>query len=97
MKLKNDIFINHNHNKCDNNVNNNNENNKINNEKKAIIVTTIMMMMMKLRIVIKVICVIVNSSLTVSYYHVTYVFQSESTSYSCLNVKELLPQNRRHI
>ena len=47
-------------------------------------------MMMKLRIIIKVICVIVNSSLTVSYYHVTCVFQSESTPYSCLNVKELL-------
>ena len=28
--------------------------------------------------------------LTVCSYHVTYVFQSESTLYSCLNVKELL-------
>ena len=28
--------------------------------------------------------------LTVSSHHVTYVFQSESTLYSCLNVKELL-------
>ena len=27
-------------------------------------------------------------------YHVTYAFQSESTLYSCLNVKELLAQNR---
>ena len=27
--------------------------------------------------------------LTVCYYHVTYMFQSESTPYSCLNVKEL--------
>ena len=27
-------------------------------------------------------------------YHVMYVFQSESTFYSCLNVKELLAQNR---
>ena len=29
--------------------------------------------------------------------HVTYVSQSESTLYSCLNVKELLPRNRREI
>ena len=28
--------------------------------------------------------------LTVCSYHVTYAFQSESTLYSCLNVKELL-------
>ena len=35
--------------------------------------------------------------LTVSSYHVTYPFQSESTLYSCLNVKELLAQNRRGI
>ena len=28
--------------------------------------------------------------MSVCYYHVTYVFQSESTLYSCLNVKELL-------
>ena len=34
---------------------------------------------------------------TVCYYHVTYVFQSESTLYSCLNVKELFTQNRRDI
>ena len=27
---------------------------------------------------------------TVCSYHVTYAFQSESTLYSCLNVKELL-------
>ena len=32
--------------------------------------------------------------LTVFSYHVMYVFQSESTLYSCLNVKELLAQNR---
>ena len=32
--------------------------------------------------------------LTVCSYHVTYLFQSESTLYSCLNVKELLAQNR---
>ena len=30
-------------------------------------------------------------------YHVTYVFQSESTLYSCLNVKEVLARNRREI
>ena len=33
----------------------------------------------------------------VRYYYVTYRFQSESTLYSCLNVKELLARNRRHI
>ena len=30
-------------------------------------------------------------------YHVAYAFQSESTFYSCLNVKELLAQNRSDI
>ena len=33
--------------------------------------------------------------LTVCSYHVTYAFQSESTLYSCLNVKELLARSRR--
>ena len=33
----------------------------------------------------------------VCYYHVKYTFQSESTLYSCLNVKELLPWNKDHI
>ena len=33
--------------------------------------------------------------LAVSYYHVTYVVQSESTLYSCLNIKELLTRKRR--
>ena len=28
--------------------------------------------------------------MTVCSYHVTYTFQSESTFYSCVNVKELL-------
>ena len=37
------------------------------------------------------ICVIVCS------YRVTYAFQSESTLYSCLNVKELLARSRRKI
>ena len=32
--------------------------------------------------------------LTVCSYHVTYAFQSESTLYNCLNVKELLAPNR---
>ena len=32
-----------------------------------------------------------------SYYHVTFVFQSESTLCSYLNVKELLAQNKRDI
>ena len=33
--------------------------------------------------------------LTVFYYHVTYLFQSESALCSCLNVKELFTQNTR--
>ena len=33
----------------------------------------------------------------VCFYHVTYAFQSESTLYSCLNVKELLARSRREI
>ena len=35
--------------------------------------------------------------MTVCFYHVTYAFQSESTLYSCLNVKELLARSRREI
>ena len=35
--------------------------------------------------------------LIVCFYHVTYEFESESTLYSCLNVKELLAHSRRHI
>ena len=35
--------------------------------------------------------------LTVCSYHVTYAFQSESTLYSCLNVKELLARSRHEI
>ena len=35
--------------------------------------------------------------LIVCSFHVTYAFQSESTIYSCLNVKELLAQSRREI
>ena len=35
--------------------------------------------------------------MTVRSYHVTYVFQSESTLYICLNVKELLVRSRREI
>ena len=34
---------------------------------------------------------------TVCSCHVTYAFQSESTLYSCLNVKELLAPSRREI
>ena len=33
----------------------------------------------------------------VCFYHVAYEFESESTLYSCLNVKELLVRSRRHI
>ena len=36
-------------------------------------------------------------SVSVSSYHVTYEFYSESTHCSCLNVKELLARNRRDI
>ena len=35
--------------------------------------------------------------LTVCFYHVTYAFQSESTLYLCLNVKEILAPSRRDI
>ena len=35
-----------------------------------------------------------ENQLTVCSYYVTYTFQSESTLYICLNVKELLAQNR---
>ena len=37
------------------------------------------------------------NSLTVCSYHVTYTFQSESTLYSYLNVKELFARSRREI
>ena len=36
-------------------------------------------------------------TMTVCYYHVTYAFPSESTLYTCLNVKERFAQNRRNI
>ena len=35
--------------------------------------------------------------MTVWSYHVTYAFQSESTLYSSLNLKELLARSRREI
>ena len=38
-----------------------------------------------------------NCALTVCSYHVRYAFQSESTLYSCLNVKELLARSRSEI
>ena len=37
----------------------------------------------------------INKLMTVCSYHVKYGFQSESTHCSCLNVKDLLTQNRR--
>ena len=43
------------------------------------------------------ICLIKLEWLTVCSYHATYAFQSESTLYSCLNVKELLARNRLDI
>ena len=36
-------------------------------------------------------------NLTVCPYHVTYAFQSESTLYSCLNLKEVLARSRCEI
>ena len=36
-----------------------------------------------------------NTKMTVCYYHVTNAFPSESTLYSCLNVKELFIGNSR--
>ena len=33
----------------------------------------------------------------VCYYHLTYVFHCESTLYSCLNVKDVIAQNRCNI
>ena len=39
----------------------------------------------------------IQSFLTACSCHVMYTFQSESTLYSCLNVKELLAQSRREI
>ena len=38
-----------------------------------------------------------NKTLTVCSYHITYAFQSESTLYSCLNIKELLARSMREI
>ena len=38
-----------------------------------------------------------RQEVTVCSYHVTYAFQSESTLYICLNVKELLAWKRRDI
>ena len=46
---------------------------------------------------IKFIIGLIKASLIVCSYHVTYAFQSESTLYSCLNVKELLARSRREI
>ena len=40
---------------------------------------------------------ICTAHLTVCSYHVTHAFQSQSILYICLNVKELLTQNRRDI
>ena len=45
-----------------------------------------------------VLCVVVCTvHLTVCYYHVTHAFQSESTPYSCLNVKETLARKKEKI
>ena len=39
-------------------------------------------------------CVLSTGHLTVCYYHVTYALQSESTFYSCWNIKERLTWNK---
>ena len=39
----------------------------------------------------------IKTIMSVCSCHVTYTFQSESTLYSCLNVRELLAQGRRKI
>ena len=44
-----------------------------------------------------IIIILIETNITVCSYHVKYVFQSESTFYSCLNVKKLYAQNRRDI
>ena len=41
--------------------------------------------------------IITINNITVCSCHATYAFQSESTLYSCLNVKELLAQSRHKI
>ena len=35
--------------------------------------------------------------MTVCYYHVTYAFQSKSTTHGCLNIKQLLTRNMRNL
>ena len=37
------------------------------------------------------------TKVTVCYYHVKYAFQGEFALDSCLNVKEFLVRNKRHI
>ena len=39
----------------------------------------------------------IDMTLTVCFYHVMYIVWSQSTLYSCVNVKEVLAQNRRNI
>ena len=39
----------------------------------------------------------IRKTMTVCSYNVTYTFQSESTLYSCFNVKELFARNKRNI
>ena len=39
----------------------------------------------------------IHTYLILCSYHVTNAFQSESTLYNCLNIKELLARNRRNI
>ena len=38
-----------------------------------------------------------DTNLTICSYYITHVFQSESIPYSCLNVKELLAQNKHNL
>ena len=51
----------------------------------------------KLRKILSLLCLSPKVWLIVCSCHVTHAFQSESTLYSCLNVKELLARSRREI
>ena len=51
----------------------------------------------KLRKILSLLCLSPKVWLVVCSSHVTHAYQSESTLYSCLNVKELLARSRREI
>ena len=54
----------------------------------------------RVRVILQILPILLQNyyfCLTISSYHVTYAFQSESTLYSSLNIKEPLTRNRREI